>query len=996
MALDAWTPNARVGDYLLLERLGAGGMGEVFLARHSATGGHYAIKALTDLGNAEAALRFQREAHALAAAEGHPNLGRVHSVGQAAGRMFLVLEHLPGGTLQQRLASGPLPPLEAASLVADLAAGVAHAHSRGIVHRDLKPENVIFDERGAPKVVDFGLASLRGSDALTKTGAVLGTPSYMAPEQARADKDAIDERCDVYALGAILYHCLTGRPPFAGPTVYATLEAVISRPPERPSQLRQGIPPALDDVCLRALAKRPALRPASARALRELLVDLDARAPARRWPLVAGLGAALSVGLGLALAWSPAEAPPLAAKPAPTPRVTGTAPPTPAPPAPLYRLRHPAAKASALGAAFVDPDQLVTWGDAAEVWRWDLTLAPPLVGGWTRLGAVPADVVVDGFPTLLAAPAESDQLERWVLATGEQLRPYKLPFLHSSALALSPDATLLAIAQPGQDSSGIPVMSLGATRHERANSYQASCAGAVTDVALSSRHLVAAIVHGETSTTGEVRVWRGEEEQWGQALPRAATAVAVAPDGLLAAVGDDLGQLHLVDLPPDSVPALRLSAPPPLNGPVSWVGFLPARPRILLAVCAEPAGGPELVVWDLTTTPAREVLTRPGAGLVHVALAPDASRLALTSVSGEVEVWDTRDLLGGGPRREPAAEDLARARRARTAHELRRSLGTWWERHDGHPLADQVAQLEVLRFEEEVTWGGGANGAAYARLRRSDGDHVLVDLGPGGGEWPVPRAHRRALGLSPDGTRWACSGDDGSLVRVLGGEDVTWTSEVPWTLAWSPDSRLVAVADTLNLFLIDALSGERVWTQPCRYVAALCFDPSGQRLAVARTTADCLVELRDVTGGEVQAQSRFQHKIFTLNFSHTGDYLACGDNGGRVFLLPGRGGPGWVGRALVTEEGDLASMPPAHGGEVGWLAFLPGDRRLVSLGRQSEDSPDWELLVWDLPGGYLVRRERLSHGLVGVGLDDTRLLLFAPHSLHPRPLEGLQPVRGGS
>jgi len=261
----------QVGPYRLVQRLGQGGMGAVYLAEHSETGGRYALKVLSGGLGPEDWLRFEREAQAMAAADGHPFVARVHQLGRDQGRPYLVMQLVEGGDLQGRLEKqGALAPLEAAALMAKAARGVAFLHERGVLHRDLKPHNVLLDAQGSPKLTDFGLARLAGAETLTQTGEVLGTPVYMAPEQARSE--APDARTDVYGLGAILYACLTGQPPVRGQSsVLMTLQAVLKEVPPLPSACAPGVPAWLDEVCAQALAKDPAERYSSASELAEAL-----------------------------------------------------------------------------------------------------------------------------------------------------------------------------------------------------------------------------------------------------------------------------------------------------------------------------------------------------------------------------------------------------------------------------------------------------------------------------------------------------------------------------------------------------------------------------------------------------------------------------------------------------------------------------------------------------------------------------------------------------
>ena len=254
-----------IPGYDLLQELGRGGMGVVYRAQHLALKRIVALKMVLGFGGDSDALhRFRAEAEAVVRLH-HPNIVQIYEVGARAGRPYCALEYVDGGTLAKKLAQTPQPARYAAAVVQALARAVHHAHEQGIAHRDLKPSNVMLTRQGTPKVTDFGLAKKLDDDAgRTQTGAVLGTPSYMAPEQAEGKTSQIGPLADVYALGAILYEMQTGRPPFRGTSVIDTLEQVRNSEPVPPSHLNPAVPRDLETICLKCLQKDPSKRYGSA------------------------------------------------------------------------------------------------------------------------------------------------------------------------------------------------------------------------------------------------------------------------------------------------------------------------------------------------------------------------------------------------------------------------------------------------------------------------------------------------------------------------------------------------------------------------------------------------------------------------------------------------------------------------------------------------------------------------------------------------------------
>lgn len=280
----------QIGGYQVLERLARGGMGVVFKARQQALNRVVAIKMLVGgrFADVEAVERFRAEAAAIARLR-HPGIVAIHEVGRHEGHHWFSMDFIDGPSLAELLRDGPLDPRTAVEYLRAVAEAVEHAHQQGILHRDLKPSNILIDSEGRPHVTDFGLTREAGGDSeFTATGQIIGTPGYLPPEQAAGQRDALSPACDVYGLGATLYHLLTGRPPFVGETLAATLKQVLQDEPARPAKLNPRVNPELETICLKCLEKEPARRYGTAR---ELAADLG------RWlrhePILARPGHAL-------------------------------------------------------------------------------------------------------------------------------------------------------------------------------------------------------------------------------------------------------------------------------------------------------------------------------------------------------------------------------------------------------------------------------------------------------------------------------------------------------------------------------------------------------------------------------------------------------------------------------------------------------------------------------------------------------------------------------
>jgi tRNA A-37 threonylcarbamoyl transferase component Bud32 len=259
-----------VGDYELLQVIGRGGMGVVYKARQKGLDRVVALKMILqgELADQSSVQRFYEEARSAATLD-HPHIVPIYEINRQDGRHYFTMAFVEGTSLRALAAQGRLrPAAEVAAIVAVVAEAVQFAHDKGIIHRDLKPDNVLIDRHGRPRVTDFGLAKrLSGGPGLTLSGQLMGTPAYMAPEQARGDLAAIGASADIYGLGGILYFLLTGHPPFSAANVGEVLYQLMTSPPVPPRQLNPAVPPELEAVCLKCLEKEPGQRYPSAAAV---------------------------------------------------------------------------------------------------------------------------------------------------------------------------------------------------------------------------------------------------------------------------------------------------------------------------------------------------------------------------------------------------------------------------------------------------------------------------------------------------------------------------------------------------------------------------------------------------------------------------------------------------------------------------------------------------------------------------------------------------------
>jgi eukaryotic-like serine/threonine-protein kinase len=688
----------RIDGYEVLEEIARGGMGVVYKARQVALDRVVALKMILagQLAGADEVRRFLQEAGAAASLD-HPHILPIHEVGERAGQPFFSMKYVAGGSLAAALELHPLGQRETAEIVAKVARAVHFAHQRGILHRDLKPANVLLDEQRQPYVTDFGLARrIEGEAGLTRTGAILGTPSYMAPEQARAEKQ-LTTAVDVWALGAILYECLTGRPPFRAENALDTLMQVIGREPEPPRSLSAKVDRDLETIALKCLEKDPGRRYASAA---DLVADLDnwrdgrpieARPAsawerlaklARRQPVVAALAALLAVlmpaGIGL-VAWKwrgeieqrgrAEEALGRAAEALDRAEAT------------LYSSRTLLAyREWSANQVRVAEKMLLECPPERRGWEWRYLhrLCHPETRGWTTNPPNEVRAVAWSPDGKTLAVSTGDHVRLLDVATGRAVRSWESKQGYVMKLAFGPGGRDLAWAGGYQTDQAVVVVnvSTGKERFRRgghgasvdslaysadgrllavgAGEYQKpgqvtlhdAATGAVVRVLKLTTAPVFALAFGPgdevltaASYDGPVRRW---DVRTGKELPRARKGerlshAAFSRDGeRLAAMENWSGEVHIRAVGDGTKPVVRL---PSLSA--ASFGLSPRGDRVLTISREDNDEVPTQVrVFDSASGNEQLALRADTAGLSAFAFDPAGGRLALGNKRGLVKVFD--------------------------------------------------------------------------------------------------------------------------------------------------------------------------------------------------------------------------------------------------------------------------------------------------------------------------------------------------------------------